>query len=280
LRGYSHICAVNKHPTFLLQLHIFIPLQRRKPPILGNDDLLTTWELVHGAAESLDGGGTVGVSSADREENLANVDTSDRSVWLSPCTSHSCLQSIGTSARQHLVDSDDVERVGANSKMETFFSCDLDKVLVGANAGSLKSLRAQLFVLIGNHVNAERKLVDICALAAEIEDSNLGVGYTTVEARLRVWLFRVSCSSLRNLRLNEDRISRRRRTDLVLAVAVASRWSSGHLECCFVVVALLANWFVDDVEDEVDRRGNGAWAKIAWQDWKSICQTGNGSATK
>jgi hypothetical protein len=101
-------------------------------------------------------------------------------------------------------------------------------------------------------VNAEWEFVDIGTLAAEIEDSNLGVGYPTVEAGLRVWLFRVSCSSLRNLRLNEDRISRRRRTDLVLAVAVASCWSSGHLECCFGKVALLANWFVDEVEVEVE----------------------------
>lgn len=56
--------------------------------------------------------------------------------------------------------------------METFLSCDLDEIpdylvntivysskvrynsLVGANAGSFKSLRAQLFVLVGNHVNA------------------------------------------------------------------------------------------------------------------------------
>ena len=43
-----------------------------------------------------------------------------------------------------------------------------------------------------------------------------------------------------------------RRTDLVLAVAVASCWSSGHLECCFGKVALLANWCVDEVEVEVE----------------------------
>lgn len=56
--------------------------------------------------------------------------------------------------------------------METFLSCDLDQIsdyivktiviplevrdnsLVGANASGFESLRAQLFVLVGNHVNA------------------------------------------------------------------------------------------------------------------------------
>jgi hypothetical protein len=35
-------------------------------------------------------------------------------------------------------------------------------------------------------VDAEGELVNVCALAAEIEDANLGVGHTTVEARLGV----------------------------------------------------------------------------------------------
>ena len=45
--------------------------------------------------------------------------------------------------------------------------------LVGANTGSFQSFGTQLFVLVRNQVNAEGKLVDICALSAEIEDANL-----------------------------------------------------------------------------------------------------------
>jgi hypothetical protein len=37
-------------------------------------------------------------------------------------------------------------------------------------------------------VNAEGKFVDICTLATEVEDTNLRVGYTTVESRLGIWL--------------------------------------------------------------------------------------------
>jgi hypothetical protein len=37
-------------------------------------------------------------------------------------------------------------------------------------------------------VNAEGKFVDICALATEVENTNLRVGYTTVESRLGIRL--------------------------------------------------------------------------------------------
>lgn len=65
-------------------------------------------------------------------------------------------------------------------------------VLVGANTGSLESLGAQLFVLVGNEVDAERELIDTSTLAAKVEDSDLGVGNTTVEARLGVRLWESS----------------------------------------------------------------------------------------
>ena len=78
--------------------------------------------------------------------------------------------------------------------MESILSGNLHKVLVGANTGSLKSLGTQLFVLVGDHVDAERELIDVRALASEIEDTNLRVWNTTVEPGLRVWLAEVVSS--------------------------------------------------------------------------------------
>jgi hypothetical protein len=69
-------------------------------------------------------------------------------------------------------------------------------ILVGANTGSLEGLRGDLLILVGNEVNAERELVHTGALAAEIEDANLGVGDTTVEARLRVRLLSITVSGM------------------------------------------------------------------------------------
>ena len=116
-------------------------------------------------------GQLTGVTAADRQENLANVDTGDSAVGLTPGTTHTGLQSIGTSARQHLVDTDDVVRVGTDAQVEGVLATRLDHVLVGANTGGFKSLGTQLLVLVGDEVDAERELIDTSTLAAKIEDS-------------------------------------------------------------------------------------------------------------
>ena len=75
------------------------------------------------------------------------------------------------------------------------FACRWN-VLVGANTGSLEGLRGDLLILVGDEVNAEGELVDVGLLATEIEDANLGVGHTTVEARLRVRLSSMTVSGM------------------------------------------------------------------------------------
>ena len=37
-------------------------------------------------------------------------------------------------------------------------------------------------------MNAEWEFIDVCTLATEVEDTNLGIGYTTVESRFWIWL--------------------------------------------------------------------------------------------
>ncbi len=129
-----------------------------------------------------------GVTSADAHDDLTDVDTGNGSVGLAPGTTHTSLQSIGTGARQHLVDTDDVVGVSANAEVETFLSGKLDEVLVGADTGGLEGLGAQLLILVGDEVDAEREVVDGRALSAKIEDADLGVRDTTVEAGLGIRL--------------------------------------------------------------------------------------------
>lgn len=128
------------------------------------------------------------VTSAHTQDDLTNVDTGDSAVGLAPGTTHTGLQSIGTGARQHLVDTDDVVRVGADTHVESLLSGVLDEVLVGANTGGLEGLGAQLLILVGDEVDAEREVVNVGLLAAKIENSDLGVGNTTVEPRLGIRL--------------------------------------------------------------------------------------------
>jgi len=132
--------------------------------------------------------------ATDRKSDL-HVDTSDGTVWLTPSSTHTLLQPesqhrfhgkanqsspIGTGTRQHLVDTDNVERVDPHSHVEGLLTGGLDNVLVGANTGGLEGFRRQLLVLVGDKVAAEGEVIDRSLLTTEIENSNLGVGDTTV----------------------------------------------------------------------------------------------------
>lgn len=161
------------------------------------------------------------IPRSDGEDDLADVHTRNGTVGLAEGTTHTGLQPIGTGARQHLVDTDDMVRVGADTEMETFLAGNLDEVLVGADTGSFESFRGKLLVLVGDKMDAEGKLVGVGTLAAEIEDADLGVGHTTVEARLGI-LKPVSFRSLLSY------VSTYR---LVLAVPVAAGWTAGHFVC-------------------------------------------------
>lgn len=120
--------TVDLNTALLPHGNVLFTTERSETPVLADDDLLAAGELVHRAAQSLDSGGTVGVTSTDTDENLADVDTGNDTVGLSEGTTHSGLESIGSGARQHLVDADDVVRVGTDAEMETFLSGNLHEV--------------------------------------------------------------------------------------------------------------------------------------------------------
>lgn len=197
--------------ALLAHLDVLLAADGGEAPVLGDNDLLAAGELVHGAAESLDGGSAVGVTGADGQEDLADVHTGNETLGLTEGTTHTGLETIGTSARQHLVDTDDVEGVHTDAQVETFLTGDLhevpigkgldieqtsrerqkiraDDVLVGTNTGSLEGLGGQLLILVGDEVNTGGEVVNVGLLATEVEDADLGVGDTTVEPGLGVGL--------------------------------------------------------------------------------------------
>lgn len=73
--------------------------------------------------------------------------------------------------------------------LDSIYLPSLGFSLVGADTGGLEGLRAQLFILVGDQVDAEREVIDGRTLSAKVEDSDLGVGHTTVKPRLGVRLF-------------------------------------------------------------------------------------------
>lgn len=207
-----NVGTVLEELALLAELDVLLAADGGEAPVLGDNDLLATGELVLRAAEGLESGSTVGVTGADGQNDLANVHTGNKTLGLTEGTTHTGLQTIGTSARQHLVDTDDVEGVHTDAQVETFLTGDLHKVpiksymrlcpwlsgercgsgssnvLVGANTGGFESLGGQLLVLVGNQVDAGGEVIHVSLLTTKIEDTNLRVGNTTVEPGLGVRL--------------------------------------------------------------------------------------------
>lgn len=95
---------------------------------------------------------------------------------------------ISSGAGQHFVDANNVEGMESHPNVELIFAGVLHHVLVGANTSCLEGLGAQLLVLIGHQVHAQREVLDGRLLLAQIEDADLWVWHTTAEPRLWVRL--------------------------------------------------------------------------------------------
>lgn len=106
--------------------------------------LRCTNHLELGAAEALNGVGLVVVLDTHRHDGLSNVHTGDLALGLAEGTTHTGLEPIGTSARQHLVDTKDVVGVHTHADVESILADVPCEVLVGANASSLKGFTGEL----------------------------------------------------------------------------------------------------------------------------------------
>jgi len=122
----------------LLELDVVLLVDAGESPLLGDDDLLPAGEFVSCAAESLNDDCRVVVLASDREQDLSNVHTGDSAIRLAPCTTHTGLQPIGASTAQHLVDTDDVVGVDANTQVERVLARGLGNILVGANTSGFE----------------------------------------------------------------------------------------------------------------------------------------------
>lgn len=93
---------VLQHTFVLLEFEVLLTVDICESPLLGDDNLLTTGELVTGTAESLLDDMGVVVLAADGEDNLADVDPGNRAIWLAPGTTHTGLEPRSKSIRGQL----------------------------------------------------------------------------------------------------------------------------------------------------------------------------------
>ena len=129
----------------------------REPSSLRNDNLLTPWELTPSTTECLLGNRRTCIFASDGEDHLPNVDACDGTVGLAPSSTHTRLKSthhttsaptphtwnthdepISSSARQHLVNPNNMERMYPDPHMERILPRGLRNVLICANTLSFK----------------------------------------------------------------------------------------------------------------------------------------------
>merc|ERR1719460_54871 len=180
--------ALRDQAALSLVLLVVLLLERREAPVVRHVDLLAARDLALRAAEGLAGSVALILTGADRQEDLADVHTGARAVGLAEGTTHTGLETICTSARQHLVDTQDVERVRANAEVKGFLTRQTDHALVRRNTRSLESLTGHLLVLVRHHVHGQGELVHVVLLLAAVENADLRVRHTAAEPRLRVRL--------------------------------------------------------------------------------------------
>ena len=100
-------------------------------------DLLAARELELGSSQSLNHMFLVLQLGSDGHDDLANVNPGHCALGLPKGTTHPCLEPVSPSTGQHLVDTDDMERVEPHSDMKAILATTLYHVFVGTNTGSL-----------------------------------------------------------------------------------------------------------------------------------------------
>jgi hypothetical protein len=81
-----------------------------------------------------------------------------------------------------------MEWMESHSNVELIFTAEFHKVFVTADTSGFQCLRTELFIFIGNEMNAKWKFLDECFLSAQIKDTDFRVWNTTTETRFWVRL--------------------------------------------------------------------------------------------
>ena len=170
-----HADTIGHELVLAQELFVLLALELGEAPLVRHVDLLTAGKLELGTTQRLDDHRLVLILGTHRHDRLADVDACDCAERLAEGATHTRLQTIGACARQHLVDADDVEGMDAHADVEGVLAAVLDKVLVGADARRLETLGRELLILVGHQVHAEWELLALGPLAAQVEDTDLGI---------------------------------------------------------------------------------------------------------
>ena len=106
---------------------------------------MSSGELIFGPSKAFIGLLHIAFLASQREKDLADVDSGCLTLRLTKGSSHTGLESIGSSARKHFIDTQHVPRVATYAEMEGVFSAPFDHVFVACNTGCFEGFHADLF---------------------------------------------------------------------------------------------------------------------------------------
>jgi len=132
--------------SILSHLSVLLTRPLGETPLLRHHNFLTTRELHLGTTQSLNHHLLLIILRTDGDDGLANAHTSHQIVGLTEGVTHTRLQSIGTGAGKHLVDTSHMVRMATHSHVEAVLAAVLHQVLVGSNTSSFQSFAGQLLI--------------------------------------------------------------------------------------------------------------------------------------
>lgn len=175
-------CTVTLDLVLLNQSSEFTVDDRCKTVLSGDEHGHTAGELEARSAEGFEREARLLGHRPDGDDNLADVDARALAQGLAIGVAHACLEPIGTRAREHLVDADDMPGVHSDAQMEGLFTAGNLHVLVRGNASGFERLRSDLLLLTAHEMDASGESIPLGLLHSAVVHSELGVRHTTVEA--------------------------------------------------------------------------------------------------
>jgi hypothetical protein len=128
-----------KETALFLILNIISASEISETPLVANDNVLTTRELVLGTTESLHDLLNVRILSTNREHNLTNVHAGNKTSGLAESLTHTGLETICACATQHFIDAENVEGVSTDTEMERILTNIFGHVLVDDDTSGFQS---------------------------------------------------------------------------------------------------------------------------------------------
>mmetsp|Transcript_15584 Transcript_15584/g.26575 ORF Transcript_15584/g.26575 Transcript_15584/m.26575 type:complete len:220 (+) Transcript_15584:207-866(+) len=168
--------SILSHPNIILTLIL------GKSPLETLQNLLPSSKLELSTTDRLNNVWLGSILSTHGKKNLSNINTGGNTNGLTVRVPHSTGKPISSSARKHLVGTDNMVRVHTNTDMVRILSNSVDQMLVNSNTACLKCLRGDLLLLVTDQVSNEGEQVHGSLLGSHVVNTDLGLGHTTAVA--------------------------------------------------------------------------------------------------